>query len=166
MYGCSVLVDSSLDGWIGEIQVPTSYGRILIDISKTVPDGVVGFFPSYEYMELVLNVWKENHLLEELQRSKLLFIETSDGVESSSLALQHFRTACDVGRGAVFLSVARGKAAEGIDFDHHYGRCVVLFGMPFQYTESRELKARLRYLRQRFQIMENDFLGMKNLVLH
>jgi len=96
MYGCSVLVDSSLDGWIGEIQVPTSYGRILIDISKTVPDGVVGFFPSYEYMELVLNVWKENHLLEELQRSKLLFIETSDGVESS-LALQHFRTACDVG---------------------------------------------------------------------
>eukprot|EP00438_Fugacium_kawagutii_P034869 Skav225565 [mRNA] locus=scaffold81:426352:428319:+ [translate_table: standard] len=33
--------------------------------------------------------------------------------------------------------------AEGIDFDRHYGRCVVLFGVPFQYTLSRELRARL-----------------------
>jgi hypothetical protein len=30
--------------------------------------------------------------------------------------------------------VARGKVAEGIDFDRHYGRCVILFGIPFQYT--------------------------------
>ncbi|GJD05996.1 TFIIH basal transcription factor complex helicase XPD subunit [Galdieria sulphuraria] len=141
----------------GELQVPKSYGRILIEISKLVPDGIVGFFPSYEYMELALDVWKENNVLDELQAMKLLFIETSDGAESS-LALRNFRTACDIGRGAIFLSVARGKAAEGIDFDHHYGRCVLLFGMPFQYTESRELKARLRYLRERFQIMENDFL--------
>lgn len=46
-------------------------------------------------------------------------------------SLKHFRKACDCGRGAVFLSVARGKVAEGIDFDHHYGRCVVMFGVPF-----------------------------------
>ena len=24
---------------------------------------------------------------------------------------------------AIFLSVARGKVAEGVDFDRHYGRC-------------------------------------------
>lgn len=30
--------------------------------------------------------------------------------------------ACDNGRGAVLLSVARGKVSEGIDFDHHLGR--------------------------------------------
>ena len=32
-----------------------------------------------------------------------------------------------MGRGAVFLSVARGKVAEGIDFDRHYGRAVMLY---------------------------------------
>ncbi len=32
------------------------------------------------------------------------------------------RRACDAGRGAILLSVARGKISEGIDFDHHYGR--------------------------------------------
>ena len=50
------------------------------------------------------------------------------------------RRACDCGRGAVFLSVARGKVAEGIDFDRHYGRCVVMFGVPYQYTLSRILR--------------------------
>lgn len=52
---------------------------------------------------------------------KLIFIETQDVVETT-LALDNFRRACDCGRGGVFLSVARGKVAEGIDFDRHYGR--------------------------------------------
>ena len=40
---------------------------------------------------------------------KLVFIETVDVVETT-LALDNFRRACDCGRGAVFFSVARGKA--------------------------------------------------------
>ena len=71
--------------------------------------------------------------------AKLVFIETVDVVETT-LALDNFRRACDCGRGAVFLSVARGKVAEGIDFDRHYGRAVVMFGIPYQYTLSRILR--------------------------
>jgi DNA excision repair protein ERCC-2 len=33
-----------------------------------------------------------------------------------------------------------------------------MIGIPYQYTESRILKARLEYLRHNFQINENDFL--------
>ncbi|CAL1144223.1 unnamed protein product [Cladocopium goreaui] len=51
------------------------------------------------------------------------------------------------------------KVAEGIDFDRHYGRCVVLFGVPFQYTLSRELRARLEFLRQHYDIKESEFLN-------
>lgn len=54
---------------------------------------------------------------------KLVFIETQDVVETT-LALDNYRRACDRGRGSMFFSVARGKVAEGIDFDRHYGRCV------------------------------------------
>jgi len=43
-------------------------------------------------------------------------------VVETTLALDNFRRACDCGRGAIFFSVARGKVAEGIDFDRHYGR--------------------------------------------
>jgi len=48
--------------------------------------------------------------------------------------------------------------AEGIDFDRHYGRCVILFGIPYQYTLSHVLRARLNYMRERYNIRDNDFL--------
>ena len=63
---------------------------------------------------------------------------------------------------------------------HHYGRAVIMCGIPYVYTQSRILKvrpvrhlstcmyttadsgwsvqARLEYLRDHFQIRENDFL--------
>lgn len=47
-------------------------------------------------------------VLQDLMAHKLVFIETVDVVETT-LALDNFRRACDCGRGAVFLSVARGK---------------------------------------------------------
>ena len=80
-------------------------------------------------------------------------------VVETSLALDNFRRACDCGRGAVFFSVARGKVSEGIDFDRHYGRCVIMVGVPYQFTLSRILRARLEYMRDTFQITENDFLA-------
>lgn len=45
-----------------------------------------------------------------MMQQKLLFIETPDVVETS-LALDNYKRACDCGRGAVFLSVARGKVS-------------------------------------------------------
>jgi DNA excision repair protein ERCC-2 len=49
--------------------------------------------------------------------------------------------------------------AEGIDFDRHYGRAVLLFGVPYQYTLSRVLKARLEFLRANFDLREGDYLS-------
>src|SRR3954470_21157360 len=96
-------------------------------------------------------------MLNEAWKHKLIFVETPDAAETS-LALENYRKACDNGRGAILLSVARGKVSEGIDFDHHYGRAVIMMGVPYQYTESRMLKARLEYLRETFHIKESDFL--------
>lgn len=92
-----------------------------------------------------------------MQKHKLLFIETKD-IYETTLALNNYKRACDIGRGAVFFSVARGKVAEGIDFEKHYGRLVILIGIPFQYTLSHVLRARLVYLRDTFRIKEQDFL--------
>lgn len=97
-------------------------------------------------------------MIQDILKYKLVFIETPDAAETS-IALENYRKACDNGRGAVLLSVARGKVSEGVDFDHHYGRAVILFGIPYQYTESRILKARLEFLRDHFRIRENDFLS-------
>ncbi|CBI32371.3 unnamed protein product, partial [Vitis vinifera] len=137
--------------------VVRNYGRLLLEMVSVVPDGIVCFFVSYSYMDGIVNTWNESGILKEIMQHKLVFIETQDVVETT-LALDNYRRACDCGRGAVFFSVARGKVAEGIDFDRHYGRLVIMFGVPFQYTLSRILLARLEYLRETFQIKEGDFL--------
>jgi DNA excision repair protein ERCC-2 len=72
-------------------------------------------------------------ILNEVWKHKLIFVETPDAAETS-IALDNYRKAssftivvstmtnlvcqaCNNGRGAVLLSVARGKVSEGIDFD-------------------------------------------------
>ncbi|KIY44459.1 DNA repair helicase [Fistulina hepatica ATCC 64428] len=138
--------------------VVRNFGSILIEYSKIVPDGIVAFFPSYLYMESIVAAWNDMGILNEVWKNKLIFVETPDANETS-IALENYRRACDNGRGAVLLSVARGKVSEGIDFDHNYGRAVIMFGIPYQYTESRILRARLEYLRDAYRIRETEFLG-------
>jgi DNA excision repair protein ERCC-2 len=161
--------------------VVRNYGNILVEFSSVVPDGIVCFFTSYAYMEGIIATWNDMGLLKAVLKHKLLFIETPDPLETT-LALANYRKACDSGRyesqgihtfhllvtlpnvtftterGAVLFSVARGKVSEGIDFDHHYGRAVLLFGIPYVYTESIVLRARLEYLRDTAQIKESEFL--------
>lgn len=135
-----------------------NFGNLLTEFCKITPDGIVVFFPSYLYMELVISMWQKMEVLDAVWKYKLILVETPDSQETS-LALETYRTACNNGRGAVLLCVARGKVSEGIDFDHHYGRTVLCIGVPFQYTESRILKARLEFLRENYRIRENDFLS-------
>ncbi|KAK2768231.1 DNA-dependent ATPase of the nucleotide excision repair factor 4 complex [Arachnomyces sp. PD_36] len=138
--------------------VVRNYGNLLLEFSRITPDGIVVFFPSYLYMESIISMWQGMGILDMIWNYKLILVETPDSQESS-LALETYRTACCNGRGAILLCVARGKVSEGIDFDHHYGRAVLCIGVPFQYTESRILKARLEFLRENYRIRENDFLS-------
>jgi len=92
-----------------------------------------------------------------VQENKLIYIETKNNYETA-LALDSYKNACDNGRGAVFFSIARGKVSEGVDFANHYGRAVIVFGVPFRNTLSRTLKARTNFLKENFNISERDFL--------
>ena len=140
-----------------DIQNIQNYGKLLFELCQHVPDGVICFFPSYAYLEEVVIQWETLGLITQIQKFKLLFVETKDVVETT-LALESYKKSCDCGRGAVFLSIARGKVAEGIDFDRHYGRCVVMFGIPYQYSLSSVLQARLSYIEEKFKINRNEFL--------
>ena len=142
----------------GDLGVVRNYGAMLVELCACIPDGVVAFFTSYSYMESIISEWDAMGILRQLTKHKLVFIETKDVVETT-LALDNYRRACDSGRGAVFLSVARGKVSEGINFDRHYGRAVIMFGVPFQYTLSHVLRARLEFLQTHYQIREQDFLN-------
>uniref|UniRef100_A0A183J4D2 General transcription and DNA repair factor IIH helicase subunit XPD n=1 Tax=Soboliphyme baturini TaxID=241478 RepID=A0A183J4D2_9BILA len=140
-----------------DLAVVRNYGVLLLELSKVVPDGIVCFFTSYGYMESTIRWWHRQGIVDQIMRHKLLFFETQDIVETT-YALENYIKACENGRGAVMMSVARGKISEGVDFSHHLGRAVLMLGIPYIYTESRILRARLEYLRDQFGIDENDFL--------
>ena len=99
----------------------------------------------------MVSYWDSCRIIREITEHKLIYIETKDVMETT-LALDNYKRACDSGRGAIFLSVSRGKVAEGIDFDRHYGRCVILMGIPYRYTQSHPLQARLQYMRSQYQV--------------
>jgi DNA excision repair protein ERCC-2 len=140
-----------------DIAVVRNYGLLVVEMSSIVPDGVVCFFTSYSYMESIVSNWYVQGIIEQILKYKLLFIETQDAIETS-LALHNYHKACENGRGAVLLAVARGKVSEGIDFDNHLGRCIIMIGIPYVYTLSSILRARLDFLREMYDIKENDFL--------
>jgi DNA excision repair protein ERCC-2 len=140
-----------------KLQVIRNYGALLIELSKIVPDGIIVFFPSYAYMRDLVLDWKQKGIIDEILKQKLIFIETKDIVETSN-AMSHFREACRTGRGAIFLSVARGKVAEGVDFNNYRGRCVVMIGIPYQYSKSKPLLCRMEYLEAKYKINSKDFL--------
>ncbi|KAK3095773.1 hypothetical protein FSP39_018882 [Pinctada imbricata] len=102
-------------------------------LPQVVPDGLVCFFTSYVYMESTIASWYEQGIIDQVQKHKLLFIETVDAAETS-LALLNFQKACENGRGAVLLSVARGTKRE--DRLWYYGVCLTK-DLPGQIREAR-----------------------------
>ncbi|EPR78274.1 DNA repair helicase rad3 [Spraguea lophii 42_110] len=137
--------------------VVRNYAVLILEFSKIVPDGMIVFFPSYIYMEEIVSIWSETRMIDKLMKHKLVFIETPNYHESE-LAIKNYRKAIDEGKGAIMFCVARGKVSEGVDFEYGYGRCVIVMGVPYQFTESVRLKHRLSYMRKEYGIKENDFL--------
>ena len=79
-------------------------------LSEIVPDGILVFFPSYVYMEHILKHWRQSGMIEQLIEFKYIFIEKKDPTETEE-SLRNYRKACDIGRGGIFLAIARGKIA-------------------------------------------------------
>lgn len=141
----------------GNTLVSRNYGELLLDLAKYVPDGIVTFFPSYSYMEEIVTEWKKLGIIENFLKHKLLFIETKDQ-QQTTLALQNYKFACERGRGGIFLCVARGKVAEGVDFKNYLGRCALVIGIPFQYTKSRALICRTEFLEKHYGVTQKQFV--------
>ena len=141
----------------GNTLITKNYGLLLLELVKTVPDGIVVFFPSYSLLEDMMSEWSKLAIIEEILKHKLLFIESRDQAETN-FALAQYSEAINRGRGAVFSCVARGKTAEGIDFKDHLGRCALVIGIPFQYTRSRSLLCKMDFFQKVHGVSEKDYI--------
>lgn len=60
-----------------------------MEVASNVPDGIVCFFTSYLYLESVVASWYDQGVIDNIQKHKLLFIETQDSAETS-FALMYY----------------------------------------------------------------------------
>lgn len=123
-------------------------GQLILRACQTVPDGVVAFFPSYDYLAKVTSIWQRSPtsqpLMTMLQRAKGTFQE-SKGVSVDDL-LREYAAAVDSGDGGLMLAVVGGKLSEGINFSDKLGRAVIAVGLPFPNASGAEWKAKMQYV--------------------
>lgn len=147
-----------------EPSVVRNYGLLLVELSKVVPDGMLVFFASYSHLEHCCSQWYEAdgggmRILEALEKNKLIFAEVAgSSTHDLNNVMRAYKLACENGRGAIMLAVARGRISEGIDFSGPMARAVVVLGMPFTNTTARSTQVRLRFMRETEDINESDWL--------
>ncbi|KAH8661551.1 helicase C-terminal domain-containing protein [Tricladium varicosporioides] len=134
----------------GNAEMVNELGRALLNICTIIPDGVVVFFPSYNYLTSIVSAWSnaarpgETPILPRLEAKKPIFTEKKEtSVES---VLTAYARSIDTGKGGLLLSVVGGKMSEGINFSDALGRCVVIVGLPFPNINTAEWKAKIEYI--------------------
>jgi chromosome transmission fidelity protein 1 len=133
-------------------QIITQLGEMVLRTCQIVPDGVVAFFPSYDYLSLVLEIWKRHKagggLFTSIEGVKRVFAEAKGGNTSTEELLREYAQAIDSGRGALLLSVVGGRLSEGINFSDSLGRAVIAIGLPFPNAQGAEWKAKIEFVEQ------------------
>lgn len=120
--------------------------NLLWRLYTTIPDGVVVFFPSYEYLAIVTGTWKRSDSILRTGAMKQIFQESKE-VNVDDL-LRDYASAIDTGKGALMLAVVGGKLSEGINFSDKLGRAVICVGLPYPNIKSAEWRAKVQYIEQ------------------
>jgi chromosome transmission fidelity protein 1 len=129
-------------------------GRTILNVSKITPGGIVVFFPSFKYANMVYSTWKEIGVLSQMEQMKKVFMEPKTAAEVDSV-LSEYSKYCiiqgvDRKAGSIMLAVVGGKLSEGINFGDDLGRCVIMVGLPYPNPSDPELKERMNYMDRSF----------------
>lgn len=138
----------------GQSSILHAIGHALMSLCREVPHGVVVFFPSYRYEQLVVEAWKTmktvssgetTTIWKALHRIKPIFREPKQRIEMEKTLADYSKTAQATRTGALLLAVVGGKLSEGINFANDLCRCVVVVGLPYADKSDPILQEKLKY---------------------
>ncbi|KAE8548041.1 hypothetical protein EYB25_009834 [Talaromyces marneffei] len=133
----------------------TDLGQTIANICAVIPDGVVVFFPSYDYLNQVLNAWRKPNktggavsIFAEIEKYKPIVYESNNHKKESNTddTLLEYSKKVESGSGALLLSVVGGRLSEGINFSDKLGRGVLIVGLPFPNIHSAVWKAKIGHI--------------------
>ena len=120
-------------------------GFTLLEIIKSVPNGVLVLFSSYSLLDTFRRALRNTSCMSVLLDKKDIFFESKDATAFKS-DLQKYITLSKTSKGAVFFAVNRGKISEGLDLDSDKCRAVILVGVPYLSIKDKKTKAKKEYL--------------------
>ncbi|KZP31421.1 DNA repair helicase [Athelia psychrophila] len=137
----------------GDKSMTAELGQIISNFVNVVPGGMVVFFPSYSFLNMVREQWGASGLIERFNIKKKLFLEPSDASEVDTV-LREYAAACNpqqistgaMCKGALLFAVIGAKLSEGLNFSDDLARAVVIVGLPFANLGSPELRERMKYV--------------------
>ncbi|KAI9005348.1 hypothetical protein BC832DRAFT_592469 [Gaertneriomyces semiglobifer] len=130
----------------------TELGRAIANLCNVTPAGIVCFFPSYDYVDLIYRRWGEQGILQHISSRKMLFKEPRESTEVEQVLGDYSRCVDEYGAnrgkltGAILFAVVGGKMSEGINFSDGLARLVIMIGLPFPNMKSPELQEKLKYI--------------------
>ncbi|EMG51056.1 CHL1 ATP-dependent DNA helicase CHL1 [Candida maltosa Xu316] len=123
----------------------TALGEFVLETCKRVPAGIVIFFPSYKYLDQVLEYWK-NGVLPRIESYKSIFKEPSDPSKVEQILSEYSNVIQSNNKGAILFSVVGGKMSEGINFSDDLARAVIMVGLPYPNAYSGEIVAKKKFI--------------------
>ncbi|XP_020225590.1 ATP-dependent DNA helicase DDX11 [Cajanus cajan] len=141
-------------------------GLLLCNLVTVVPEGIVVFFPSFDYENRVYENWESSGILERISKRKRVFREPRNNMDVESV-LKEYKDTIDTlsgmnsevnqssHSGAILLAVVGAKLSEGINLSDGMGRCIVMVGLPYASPSDIELLERIKHIE-----------GFQNLKLH
>jgi len=123
-------------------------GRLLLNVCRAVPHGVVVFLPSYAFEAQAHARWKQSGILQQLSAVKKVFRE-EQGAGSADRVLAQYSAEAVSAKGALLTCTMGGKMSEGINFSDELGRCILVVGLPYPSSVDPVLQQKMKYFDQR-----------------
>ncbi|XP_032236204.1 regulator of telomere elongation helicase 1 isoform X1 [Nematostella vectensis] len=125
----------------------TGLGNTIANFARTIPNGLLVFFPSYPVMNKCLEHWQNTGIWARLSQYKPMFAEPRGKGDFVQTMEDFYAKINDPSlNGATFFAVCRGKVSEGLDFSDINGRAVVITGLPFPPMMDAKVKLKMSFL--------------------
>jgi len=139
----------------------TGLGNAIVNFARTVPNGLLVFFPSYPVMNKCLEHWQSCGTWSRLEQHKPLFAEPRGKGDFVETMERFYEKINDPNyHAATFFAVCRGKVSEGLDFADINGRAVVITGLPFPPKMDAKVRLKMTFLDENLQKVRSSTKGL------
>lgn len=143
-------------------------GLLLCNLVTVVPEGIVVFFPSFDYENRVYENWQSSGILQRITKKKHVFREPRSNMDVESVLKEYKDTIDSLSgensevnqtshSGAILLAVVGAKLSEGINLSDGMGRCIIMVGLPYASPSDIELLERIKHIEgfRNLKLLEN-----------